>query len=356
MQADINAGRRAGKLFSPSPRSPNVNRRGTNLALRLPSFCGPRIVPAGGLNSNHIMKHFGSTRTFAALLALFAATATRIAWAATTNLFPAADTYIRDSTPASNFGVVTPLLVGISATGTPRQRCLFRFTIDGIPADAVVTSATLRLIAVGGPREAFDFDLNRLLVDWTEGGASWATRLPATPWTEVGGAAGTDFVASPSATAKLSPVPIQVAVGGQPVTNDFNSPGMVADVQLWLDDPATNFGWILHVTGGQFASGRQLASREHATLKPVLIVEYTTSEPPAPAPPPTIVGTELNAGTIHFSFKAESNRTYTVEFRDSLTASQWAILTNIPAQPDDATIHITNSTGGDERYFRVGTP
>jgi hypothetical protein len=129
---------------------------------------------------------------------------------------------------------------------------------------------------------------------------------------------------------------------------------MVADLQLWLDQPGTNFGWILHVAGGQAGSGRQLASREDPSFKPVLTVEYTGTQ--SPATPPTIFGTTLEAGTIRFSFNTESNRTYTVEFQDSLTASNWAVLTNIPVQPADTTIQITNTISSDARFFRAHTP
>jgi len=282
---------------------------------------------------------------------LFVATTPGHAQTLTTNLVPVADTYIRDSAPTSNFGTANPILVGIAGTpvSPPQQRCLFRFSLDSLPAGAVISSANLRLIAVAGPREAYDFDLNRLLVNWTEDGATWNARLPGTPWTTAG-AAGTDFVATPSATAVLSPVSVE------PVTNNFSSPNMVADLQLWLDDPGTNFGWILHVAGGQPGSGRKLASREDTVFKPVLTVEYTVSGTPDPATPPTILGTSLESDAIRFSFNAESNRTYAVEFRDSLTTSNWSVLTNIPAQPADATVHITNSVSADERYFRVRTP
>src|SRR5688572_28259901 len=221
--------------------------------------------------------------------------------AATIQLFPVADAHIRDSAPTSNFGTVNPMLVGIAASpiSPPRQHCLFRFSLDSIPAGAAISGATLRLIAVAGPREAFDFDLNRLLVNWTESGATWNARLTGTLWTTPGTAAGTDYVATPSATAALSPVPVSVALGGQPVTNNFTSTGMVADLQLWLDQPGENFGWILHVAGGQPGSGRQLASREDPALKPVLTIEYTGPGTPAPAPP-TIFGTALEANKIRF--------------------------------------------------------
>jgi hypothetical protein len=270
--------------------------------------------------------------------------------AVTINLFPVADTYIRDSAPTANFGAASPLLAGVALAGSPVQRCLFKFSLADLPSGATITSVNLQLIATAGPRENSNFDLNRVLNDWTETGATWNERMAGTPWGAPGSQAGTDFVANPSVTAPLQPV-LDPAT-----TNDFSSPGMVADVQMWLDDPDTNFGWILHATGGQSSSGRQVASRENASLRPVLTIDYTVSEPIPPATPPTISDVLFTGDRLRFSFMAQSNRTYTIEFRESLATAQWNGLINVPAQPADAVIHITNTVSGAAGYFRARTP
>src|SRR5262245_18041502 len=102
-----------------------------------------------------------------ATLATFAIGGWR-ASAATLELFPVADTYIFNLDTTISFGGANPLLVGISATENHNQRCLFRFSLDSLPPDAVISAANLRLIAVKGARGANDFDLNRMLVNWTE--------------------------------------------------------------------------------------------------------------------------------------------------------------------------------------------
>lgn len=270
--------------------------------------------------------------------------------AVTTNLFPIADTYIRDSAPTANFGTSTPLLAGIALAGSPVQRCLFKFSLADLPANATITNVSLRLVATAGPREASNFDLNRILRDWTENGATWNVRLPATPWGAPGAQAETDFAASPSVTAQLQPVL------DAPTFNDFSSPGMVADVQMWLADPNTNFGWLLRATGGQAGSGRQLASRENVAFSPVLTIDYIVSEPPPPALPPTLFDTALVGDQIRFSFNAQSNRTYIVEFRESLTTGEWNTVTNLPAQTTDTVIRLTNAIPGAAGYFRARTP
>lgn len=86
---------------------------------------------------------------------------------------------------------------------------------------------------------------------------------------------------------------------------------------------------------------------------PIVLVEVV--QPSAALPPtafaPTLIGNQLN-----FSFMAQSNRTYTVECCDSLTATNWSTLTNIPAQPADGVISISDAMTAVERYFRVRTP
>jgi hypothetical protein len=87
----------------------------------------------------------------------------------------------------------------------------------------------------------------------------------------------------------------------------------------------------------------------------VLEINYTLPVSP-PATPPRLFDASLVGNQIRFSFNAESNRAYTVDFRDTLGTTNWSELISIPAQPADETIQITNYVAGDERYFRVWTP
>jgi hypothetical protein len=120
--------------------------------------------------------------------------------------------------------------------------------------------------------------LHRVLAPWTEGAASaeggsgapaslgdatWLhASFDAAPWALPGG----DF-------AGLASAALSVAGEGVYV---FSSPGLVADVQAWLDDPASNRGWIL--LGGEVTPGsvKRFGSRENedAELRPVLEVEF----------------------------------------------------------------------------------
>jgi len=268
--------------------------------------------------------------------------------AVTTNLLPAADAAMRDGLPDANYGGALVLPVGVGGFGSPTNRALLRFSFANLPTNAVIASAALRLIVSVAGRLPADFELKRLLTDWAEGEATWNLRFaPATPWSAGGAQTGTDFIPTPSATGQL---------GDPGSTNEFSSPGLAADVQMWVQNPGANYGWILMAAGELAGTGKQIGSHESDTNTPVLTVEYSVPGLGEPAMPPTIFGTTGDGNTLRFSFNAESNRTYAVEFKDSLSVTNWSVLTNIPELPTGATIHITNTVDSAQRYFRARTP
>lgn len=276
-----------------------------------------------------------------------------------TNLPAVADTALRSSAAASNFGAATNLAVGVANFGSPKNHALFKFDLTGIPTNAVIASATLRLILIEDPTPPASFDVSRLLQDWGEGDkdvdpkfggapatageATWDSRFhPDVAWASPGGQAGTDYASTPSATVLLS---------GH--TNDISSPGLLADVQVWMQNPGTNFGWIVAATGEATATGKLIGSRENPGREPALLVEYSLS---APATPPVLFDPALTGNQFRFSLNTESNRTYVVEFSDSLDPAAWNVWTNLAAAPEDATVHLTNDLAPGERYFRARVP
>jgi hypothetical protein len=67
----------------------------------------------------------------------------------------------------------------------------------------------------------------------------------------------------------------------------------------------------------------------------------------------TIIGPWIAEGLFTFSFLTESNRTYTVSYTDSLSPTNWLLLTNFIGDGTIATIHDTlNHT---QRFYRVLT-
>ena len=260
--------------------------------------------------------------------------------ALTANLFPVADATLRNNDPDSPVGDANPLLVGVSKSPfTVTNRMLLKFDFSGIPTNATVTGVTLTLTIFRSNTGPANGDLNRLLVDWNEYEVTWNDRKASTPWHAGGAESGTEFVPAASVTTQID-------------ETIFSSPGMVADVQLWVDNPGTNYGWIMMATGEPEGTGKQIGSRE-SDYSPILVVDYTLSPPAAS---PVLFGMAASESAFHFSLNTQSNLSYSIEFRDSLGDGDWNLLTNIPAQPADAIITVTNPVSSATRYFRARVP
>lgn len=200
-------------------------------------------------------------------------------------IIASADTTLREEKPATNYGAVSELRAG-AVDGGPQRRTLLRFDIGAaVPAGATITAARLTLEALDAPEDGaapHEFEIRRVRKFWNEGTgeggdilpgeASWESRAhPQARWTRPGGARAFDFAAVPSATA---------TVGAAGARTFGPTPGLVADVQHWLDNPQRNEGWMLTQAGGSDAGGvRVFAAREDAARAPRLTVEFT----PAPA-------------------------------------------------------------------------
>jgi plastocyanin len=173
-----------------------------------------------------------------------------------------------------------------------KRRALLAFDIPGsIPAGATIESAmmvlTLSLAPTGSPD--VPLSLHSLTRDWGEGtsiastpegaggdakpgDATWDTPFIGTDqkWSALGG----DFNPEPSATIDVNTVLLAKFV--------WESDLMAADVQHWLNEPSSNFGWLLR--GGESdpaATARRFMSRENASEqdRPKLLVTYTTGTP-----------------------------------------------------------------------------
>lgn len=182
--------------------------------------------------------------------------------------------------------------------GNIRQRAVLAFDVAGnIPAGSTITSATLQLRLSAAHSLSETHTLHKLLADWgestgpgasntdagtgapaAENDATWIHRFyhptpppPSLFWTTIGG----DFVATASAST---------VVGNNAETMySWSSPQMAADVQGWLNSPATNFGWLLKGNEVSTGTARKFYSKEFFDPpgRPHLTIVYT---PPPPCP------------------------------------------------------------------------
>lgn len=168
------------------------------------------------------------------------------------------------------------------------RRGLFEFDIaSSVPAGATIASAQLRIVVNKADRSGAEtFTLHRVTTEWEEGAtdafgeegtgepaapgsATWIHAVsPDVHWDTPGG----DFEAMSSANLTLD---------DERAYTFGSTPGMVADVQSWLDDPSANHGWLL--LGPEPEPGpatvKRITSRDSAATSehPALIVTFEES-------------------------------------------------------------------------------
>jgi hypothetical protein len=176
-------------------------------------------------------------------------------------------------------------------TNTPSiRRTVIRFDIDGaIPAGATIDSVQLTLnVSRNNNSTPEDTGLHLLNSDWGESGSNASGNEGGGAAAEIGDATwqhtfydnsfwstpGGDFAAGASAS-----IPVTDNTAGEHVWG--STAGMVADVQQWLDQPASNFGWIIIGNESRSATSKRFDSREILDGKaPGLEVMFTLAPPP----------------------------------------------------------------------------
>lgn len=177
---------------------------------------------------------------------------------------------------------------GTNGGAFPR-RGLIRFDIAAsIPAGSTITAVTLTLHCNFTRAVADSVRLHKLNAGWGEGtsnaggatggdgggvaattnDATWNTRFyPNTNWAAPGG----DFEATASAGTSINNTGFF----------SWSSPAMVADVQGWLNNSASDFGWVLICNEIAASTARKFGSKENPTLanRPALQITYISIIP-----------------------------------------------------------------------------
>jgi hypothetical protein len=174
------------------------------------------------------------------------------------------------------------VFAGATGFGSPRRALIAFDVAAAIPAGSTIQSAALSLnmsMTNAGPSNVA---LHRVSASWgegtsmamsgegggalaTTGDATWQYRFFATQsWTNLGG----DFVATPSAS---------ISVDANGIYTWGSNAALVTDVQAWLDDPSTSFGWVLIGDESMSTTAKRFDSRTNATgVPPVLVVTFAT--------------------------------------------------------------------------------
>ena len=204
-----------------------------------------------------------------------------VAFSTTVTFTPIKDnTLCQDLAGATSNGAGTHLFVGRNNQPFLR-RALVAFDLTAqIPAGATINTVTLTLNMSRTQAGPENIELHRVTFDWGEGlsdaganegkcatavapDATWLHRMtPASTWAAAGG----DFVVAPSAT---------LSVGAVGTYTWASTAAMVADAQMWLDQPASSFGWILIGNEAVDQTTKRFDSRESLASGPKLTVDYT---------------------------------------------------------------------------------
>jgi len=182
-----------------------------------------------------------------------------------------------------SIGAGTAMFAGRNsqATDSIRRGLVYFDLAAALPAGATIQSVSLRLHNSASNVGDQIVALHRVLESWGEGAsaasggqgsgapaapndATWLHRFyPNTPWSAPGG------VFAPTASAAT-------IVGGVGHWDWVSTPALVADAQLFLDQPGSNFGWALLGNESAASTAKRFATREEpdASLRPTLVVTY----------------------------------------------------------------------------------
>lgn len=174
------------------------------------------------------------------------------------------------------------LFVGANNKGE-RRRTVIAFDIAGVvPAGATIASAVLSLNMSRTEAGATGVQLHRVLADWGEGDsdapneegtgaspapgdATWVHRFfDRDRWVTLGGHAS-DITSGETVVDSLG----RYSWG--------STARMVADVQVWLEDTPSNFGWLIQGNESSKQTAKRFDSKENPVEqnRPLLVIEYT---------------------------------------------------------------------------------
>ena len=182
------------------------------------------------------------------------------------------------------------LFAGETGMGELRRGVIAFDIAAHIPAGSTITVVSLSMnMSRTAVETARTIELHKLLADWGEGtshapgeegdgapatanDATWRHRFFDTIfWTNEGG----DFSAIVSASQSVG------AIGQY----TWTSAQMAADAQSWLDNPGSNFGWLVLGDESTIATTKRFDTRESAS-PPVLTIQYIPGPRAIPTPRP----------------------------------------------------------------------
>jgi hypothetical protein len=203
------------------------------------------------------------------------------AGADTLNLAANHDNTIYSELTSNSNGAGSGIFVGANQQSNVR-RGLVSFDLSSIPAGSTITGATLTMLMAQTVGGSIDVQLRRVTSSWGEGlsngsgqgaaampgDATWLHRnFSSVLWSTPGG----DFSPTVSATTRVG------GVGSY----SWIDPGMISDIQGWVNNPGSNNGWLLLGNEAVAGAAKRFGSRESGATGPMLSIQYTVPAPGA---------------------------------------------------------------------------
>ena len=180
----------------------------------------------------------------------------------TASLTATADAYIDNGNATTNYGASASLLVD----GKPDDAALLKWNLTSIPAASTLQSATFTINVTNASVNTYEiYELKRT---WTESQTTWKKSNSSTNWQSAGAQGSLDRGSTVLGTVTAS------ATGVRTVT--LNAAGL-AVVQGWINNPATNNGFIIQDYANTNTDDLAFSSKEatSAANRPQLSVVYT---------------------------------------------------------------------------------
>lgn len=195
-----------------------------------------------------------------------------------------ADTYIDGGHATTNYGTAGSIFVD----GKPDHGALLKWDLSSIPAGSTLQSATLSINVTGASADTYEiYELKRT---WSEPQATWKKSNSSTNWQSAGAQGALDRGSTVLGTVTASATGLRTVV--------LNAAGL-AVVQGWLNNPATNFGFVLQDYANGTDDDLVFSSREAtvAANRPQLQVVYA---------PPSVVPLAAAAASASSTSKASA--------------------------------------------------
>jgi len=228
-----------------------------------------------------------------------------------------ADTYISGGKKTSNYGTASSLI----ADGNPDFGALLKWDLSGIPAGSTLQSATLSVNVTGAT--AGTYEIYELKRSWAELQATWNKAATGTNWQSAGAKGPLDRGSTVLGTVTATATGIRNVV--------LNAAGL-AVVQGWVNNPSTNFGFILQDYANTTKDDLVFSSKKAtvAANRPQLQVLYNPSGI-APLSLSSLEGNSNVSGTSEELFAAKLVQTTTGGQDKSAAKLAQPLTTLVPA-------------------------